>query len=271
MDIYLGRALTSKGPFYGLFVKQEETLFYPFTTDQDSFFDAIYNTSLNLSKLIKSCSDGPLKKFQYLPPVAPTKILAVGLNYRDHAKEFGQEVPEEPLLFLKPPSAATGHLQPIIYPSKAQRVDYEAELVVIIGKTVRNADKKTASEAILGYTCGNDITERQYQKKDGQWTRAKGFDTFAPFGPWIATSVNPEEGLSIKLFLNGELKQQSNTLNMLFTPVDLVAFASQIMTLYPGDIIFTGTPSGVGPLNPGDEVQVWIENIGSLVNFVIKE
>lgn len=268
MSLYPGRALTARGPLYGIFyVEAEQTLFYPLGANFEVLTAAV-EESKDLKSLLKSSADGPLRDFKFLPPSEPTKIVAVGLNYRDHAEEFGQPIPDEPLLFLKPPSSAIGHLESIIYPEQARQVDYEAELVVIIGKKIRNADRNAAARAIFGYTCGNDVTERNFQKKDGQWTRAKGFDTFAPFGPWIAINVCPEEGLNIKLYLNDELKQNSNTANMIFSPVELVQFASSIMTLYPGDVIFTGTPSGVGPVAPGDVVRVYIDRIGSLVNPV---
>jgi len=268
VKLYPGRALTARGPFYGIFqVEEEQTLFYPLGKNFELLVAAL-DESRDPQRLIKTSADEPFTDFKFLPPSQPTKIIAVGLNYRDHAEEFGLSIPDEPLLFLKPPSAAAGHLEPIIYPKQAQRVEYEAELAVIIGRQVKNADSKTAASAIFGYTCGNDVTERYYQKKDGQWTRAKGFDTFAPFGPWIAIDAHPEMGLKIKLYLNDKLKQHSSTVNMIFSPVELVAFVSGIMTLYPGDVIFTGTPSGVGPIAPGDVIKVSIEQIGTLINPV---
>lgn len=211
-----------------------------------------------------------LEDIKLLPPICPSKIVALGLNYRDHAEEFGLKLPDEPLIFLKPGSAVIGHLDDIVYPPLSQRVDYEGELGIVIGKIAKGVSAEEADAYILGYTCFNDVTARDLQKKDRQWTRAKGFDTFAPLGPWIETEIDPV-GLTLETFLNGEQKQSSNTFNLIFKPRQLVSFISQVMTLYPGDLIATGTPSGVGPMKVGDRVEVVIEGIGRLVNFVKKE
>ena len=208
-----------------------------------------------------------LDKAKILPPVNPSKIVAVGLNYRDHAIEFGEDIPDEPKLFLKPSTAVIAHKDYIVRPDSSNRVDYEAELAIVIKKTAKNIDAKDADSYILGYTCLNDVTARDLQKKDGQWIRAKGFDTFAPIGSVISTDIDADN-LDIKLILNGEVKQHSNTNNFIFKTKELVSFVSKIMTLLPGDIITTGTPSGVGPLKPGDEVKVVIEEIGELINYV---
>jgi len=209
----------------------------------------------------------PLEEIKLLPPTQPSKIVAVGLNYKDHAAEVKIEIPDEPLLFLKPSSAVIGHLDHIIYPPMSHRVDFEGELGIVMGKTAQGVPEEGADECILGYTCCNDVTARDLQGKDGQWTRAKGFDTFAPVGPWIETEIDPT-CLQLETFLNGERKQASNTSNLIFPPRRLVSFISQIMTLYPGDVIATGTPSGIGPMNVGDTVEVRIEGIGNLVNRV---
>ena len=209
----------------------------------------------------------PIEEVKLLPPTQPSKIVAVGLNYKDHAEELKSELPDEPLLFLKPSSAVIGHLDHIVYPPMSQRVDFEGELGIVIGKAAHHVPEERADECILGYTCCNDVTARDLQGEDGQWTRAKGFDTFAPLGPWIETEIDPT-GLTLETFLNGELTQSSNTSNLIFTPRQLVSFISQIMTLYPGDVIATGTPSGIGPMNVGDTVEVVIEGIGRLVNDV---
>lgn len=209
----------------------------------------------------------PLAEVRLLPPVQPSKIVAVGLNYRDHAEELKIELPTEPLLFLKPSSAVIGHLDPICYPPMSHRVDFEGELGVVIGKTTHDVPEQGADECILGYTCVNDVTARDLQGKDGQWTRSKGFDTFAPIGPWIETEIDPT-ALQLETFLNGERRQLSNTSNLIFSPRQLVSFISQVMTLYPGDVIATGTPSGIGPMKVGDQVEVCIEGIGRLVNGV---
>jgi 2-keto-4-pentenoate hydratase/2-oxohepta-3-ene-1,7-dioic acid hydratase in catechol pathway len=208
-----------------------------------------------------------LEAGRLLAPVQPTKVVAIGLNYRDHAEEVRLPLPEEPILFIKPSSSVIGPLDPILLPRTSRRVDYEAELGVIIGKEARHVPEERAAEFISGYTCLNDVTARDLQKKDGQWTRAKGFDTFCPIGPWVETEVDPSD-LSIELLLNGEPKQRSRTSNLIFNPFQLVAFVSGVMTLFPGDVIATGTPSGIGRLAPGDQVEVRIEGIGSLVNVV---
>lgn len=212
----------------------------------------------------------PIGKVKILPPVVPTKIIGVGVNYRDHAQEMGRPLPEEPLLFLKPPSALIGHNDAIIYPRAAQRVDYEGELAVIIKKEARDlSDEDDLNDVILGYSCFNDVTARDLQLKDGQFTRAKSFDTFASCGPCVVTDLDPSH-LAIKTFLNGKLRQSSNTRHLIFSVPFLVRFISRIMTLYPGDIITTGTPAGVGPMLPGDRVDVQIEGIGTLSNIVVK-
>lgn len=212
----------------------------------------------------------PIGKVKILPPVTPTKIIGVGVNYRDHAQEMGRTPPEEPLIFLKPPSAIIGHNEAILFPRMAHRIDYEGELAVIIKKEVHDLDDASdINEVILGYTCFNDVTARDLQLKDGQFTRAKSFDTFAPCGPCIATDVDPAH-LVVKTFLNGKLRQSASTSQMIFPIPFLIRFISKIMTLYPGDIITTGTPAGVGPMNPGDRVDVQIEGIGTLSNVVLR-
>lgn len=203
-----------------------------------------------------------------LPPVLPGKIVAVGLNYRDHAQEMGIEIPKEPILFMKPSTSVIGHLDAIRYPAQASRVDYEAELAVVIGKECRDVKAANAREYILGYTCFNDVTARDLQAKDGQWTRAKSFDTFAPIGPWIVTNLEDPHNLTVRAYLNGELKQSSNTANLIFNVYELIEFISHVMTLNPGDVIATGTPSGIGPMNIGDEVAIEIQGIGILENKV---
>lgn len=210
-----------------------------------------------------------LKQAVLLAPVVPSKVVAVGLNYRDHAEEVNLPVPEEPLLFLKPSTAIIGPEDPIVYPPISRRVDYEAELAVVIKKRCRNISAEHAREYILGYTCLNDITARDLQRKDGQVTRAKSFDTFCPLGPCIATDIDPN-GVTIESFLNGARKQASNTKNLIFPVEEIVARVSRVMTLFPGDVISTGTPAGVGPMQPGDRVEVRIEGIGSLRNPVVK-
>jgi len=211
-----------------------------------------------------------LSEITFLPPSMPTKIIAVGLNYFDHANEFQMKIPDEPLIFMKPPSTIIAHNDNIIYPKMSKQLDYEAELAVIIKNRIRNIEPKDVFKNILGYTCFNDITARDLQKKDVQWTRAKSFDTFAPFGPFISTELNPDN-LKIKLYKNSQLMQNSSTSNMIFKVDKIVSFISKIMSLFPGDIIATGTPSGVGQLEAGDIVEVEIEGIGILKNTVFLE
>jgi 2-keto-4-pentenoate hydratase/2-oxohepta-3-ene-1,7-dioic acid hydratase in catechol pathway len=210
----------------------------------------------------------PIGEVRILAPVLPSKIVAVGRNYKDHAAEMGNPLPVEPLLFLKPSTAVVGPRAAIVYPPASSRVDYEGELAVVIRRTARNlADDADVSAHILGYTCLNDVTARDLQEKDKQFTRAKSFDTFAPMGPCIAAGLDPA-ALDIKTFLNGRLCQSSNTRHLIFPVPFLVRFISRIMTLLPGDVITTGTPAGVGPMRPGDRVDVQIEGIGTLSNEV---
>jgi 2-keto-4-pentenoate hydratase/2-oxohepta-3-ene-1,7-dioic acid hydratase in catechol pathway len=211
----------------------------------------------------------PLREAHLMSPVAPTKVVAVGLNYVPHIEEMGHEMPTEPVLFIKPSTSVIGPGDPIQIPEGIGRVDHEAELGIVIGRRTHRADAEEAAENILGYVCGNDVTARELQKVDGQWSRAKGFDTFCPLGPWVATDVDPS-ALLVEAYVNGELRQRANTRDMLFHPYDLVAFVSRVMTLVPGDVVLTGTPSGIGPIKPGDDVEVRIEGVGSLVNPVVQ-
>jgi 2-keto-4-pentenoate hydratase/2-oxohepta-3-ene-1,7-dioic acid hydratase in catechol pathway len=209
-----------------------------------------------------------LKSVKLIAPVAPSKIVAIGLNFKAHAAEFDKELPDEPMIFLKPSTSVIGPGEDIIYPSHmSRRVDYEGELGAVIGRTAKDVEKSECGDYILGYTCFNDVTARDLQGRDVQYTRAKGFDTFAPMGPWIETELDPTD-VRIRSFLNGEKKQDTSTSDMIFDVFDLVSFVSHVMTLLPGDIIATGTPSGVGKMKPGDTVEVRIDGIGSLVNTV---
>ncbi len=210
-------------------------------------------------------AEAHLDQVTLLAPGAPTKIVAIGLNYRDHAREMGIAIPEEPLLFLKPPSALVGPEDAIVLPEASSRVDYEGELAVIIGRRARNVTPEEARDRIFGYTCLNDVTARDLQAKDGQWSRAKGFDTFACLGPAIETAVDPSD-LAIETWLNGKQVQASRTDQLIFDVDALVSFVSRVMTLEPGDIISTGTPAGVGPMQAGDIVEIRIEGIGTLRN-----
>jgi len=202
-----------------------------------------------------------------LAPCVPTKIIAVGLNYRDHARELGMQVPESPILFLKPPTSVIGPGETIVRPAMSSQVDYEAELGIVIRDRISRIPPEASRDHILGYTCANDVTARDLQKTDGQWTRAKSFDTFCPLGPWIETDLDPGD-LLVESYLNGERRQSSRTSQFIFGVDHLVSFISQVMTLEPGDLIITGTPAGIGPMQAGDEVEVRIEGIGSLKNRV---
>ncbi len=208
-----------------------------------------------------------LDKISLLAPVTPSKIIAIGRNYIEHAHEQQVEVPDTPLIFLKPPSTVIGPGQEILLPPQSKRVEYEAELAVVIGKQGRWIDILRVDEYILGYCIGNDITARDLQHSDGQWTRAKGFDTFCPLGPWIETDLDPSDIL-ITSRLNEEIRQMASTREMVFNIPQLVVFISSIMTIYPGDVILSGTPAGVGQLNANDEISISIEGIGELRNIV---
>ena len=209
----------------------------------------------------------PVGDVTLLTPCTPSKIVCVGRNYVEHARELGNDVPKMPLLFLKPPSSIINPGESIILPSQSQQVEHEGELVAVISKRGRNITVENARSHILGYTIGNDVTARDLQKTDGQWTRAKGFDTFCCFGPWIETDFDISDAL-ITCKVSGQPRQMGSTRDMIFNVATLVAFVSSIMTLEPGDILFTGTPAGVGPLKAGDEVVVEIEGLGQLSNPV---
>ncbi len=212
----------------------------------------------------------PTDEVRLLAPTCPTKIVAVGLNYKDHIREMGHEMPAQPVIFIKPSSAVLEPEGDIVLPPDAGQVDYEAEFALVIRKECKNVSPEDAKQYILGYTCLNDVTARQIQKIDGQWSRAKGYDTFAPIGPWIDDSLNPGD-TDVKLRLNGEIRQHSNTREFLFPVEELIGFVSRVMTLYPGDVITTGTPSGIGPLQAGDRVEVILNDTMILRNGVIEQ
>lgn len=209
----------------------------------------------------------PLSSVRLLPPTAPSKIVCVGRNYAAHAKEHGAEVPKVPLIFMKPPSSLIGYQQEIVLPQQSQQVEHEAELAVVIGAQGRWINPEEALNHVFGYTIANDVTARDLQFSDGQWTRAKGFDTFCPLGPWIETEFDPADAV-ITCHVNGEMRQMASTRDMIFSVQQLIAFISSVMTLETGDLLLTGTPAGVSPLNPGDSVEVTIEGLGTLTNPV---
>ena len=234
--------------------------------DGETISDAVGEMSGGFTQGAVSCR---LDEVTLLAPSLPTKIVAIGLNYRAHAAEFNKALPEDPMIFMKPTTALIGHGDEIVYPAHmSRRVDFEAELAVVIGKECRMVAEDEAESVIFGYTCFNDVTARDLQKTDTQYARAKGFDTFAPMGPWIETEYDPR-AVRIESYLNGEKRQDTSTEDMIFNVFHLVSFVSRIMTLLPGDVIATGTPSGVGKMKPGDIVEVRIEGIGRLVNRVV--
>ena len=254
---------TSAGPQYGEVVDRAGTLWIerlitPFEEDPGT-------------KLAEEAMEAvPMASVKLLSPVVPSKIVCVGRNYRDHAAELGNEVPKSPLLFLKPPSSVIGPEEEIQIPEQSQRVDFEGELAVVIGKKARQiGPDEDVKQYIRGYTIVNDVTARDLQKTDGQWTRAKGFDTFCPTGPLVTDEIDLTAGVEVETRLNGERKQHGNTSDFIF-PVDfLLRYITAAMTLYPGDLIPTGTPAGVGPVQPGDRVEVEIGGIGVLANPVL--
>jgi 2-keto-4-pentenoate hydratase/2-oxohepta-3-ene-1,7-dioic acid hydratase in catechol pathway len=210
----------------------------------------------------------PLAEVRLLAPVLPSKVVAIGKNYASHAAEMGGEVPESPLIFLKPSTSVIAHRDAIASPPSSERVDFEGELAVVISRLCRDVPEERAMEVVLGYTCANDVTARDQQATDGQWSRAKGYDTFCPLGPWIETELDPSD-LAITTTLNGETKQSSRTSVIVHKIPTLIAYITACMTLLPGDVILTGTPDGIGPMLVGDEVSVEIEGIGALTNPVV--
>lgn len=245
-----------------------------FSLEQEEKYGIVEGNMINLldkSFLLADCKETgetiPLDSVKLEAPVEPGKIVCVGVNYSKHAQEMNHDLPEDPIIFMKPPTSVLAPFAEIENPVISERVDYEAELAVVIGKTLKRASEEEALAGILGYTCANDVTARDLQQKDGQWTRGKSFDTFCPLGPWVVTGIVPWE-LDISLSLNGELKQSSNTRYMITNVAKLVSYISQVMTLKVGDVVLTGTPEGVGPMRSGDEVVVKIANIGELRNHL---
>ncbi len=251
----IGRILTPNGP---QFVIVEDDQLYALSGDPFQ------------GKVSRGNPLGPVAAATWLAPCVPSKIIAVGRNYVEHAREHGAEVPSEPLIFLKPPSAVIGPGSPIRLPPQSRQVEHEAELAVVIGRRGKDIPEREAWAYVLGVTCGNDVTARDLQRRDGQWTRSKGFDTFCPLGPWIVTHLSLEEISNAEILcrVNGEIRQRGNTREMVFPIPVLIAYISSVMTLELGDVILTGTPAGVGPLRPGDWVEVEVQGIGVLRNPV---
>jgi 2-keto-4-pentenoate hydratase/2-oxohepta-3-ene-1,7-dioic acid hydratase in catechol pathway len=246
-----------------------------FSTDDGVFFGAVEGDEIAaidahpFGELRFTGKRFPLADVRLVAPILPSKVVAIGKNYAAHAREMGGEAPSEPVIFLKPSTSVIGPGEPVAYPQKlSERVDFEGELAVVIGRLCRDVPVERTAEVVLGYTCANDVTARDLQRRDGQWARGKSFDTFCPIGPWIETEVEPAD-LAITTTVNGEVRQESRTSLLLHNVPTLIAYVSQVMTLLPGDVILTGTPEGVGPLEIDDEVAVTIESIGTLANRVV--
>jgi 2-keto-4-pentenoate hydratase/2-oxohepta-3-ene-1,7-dioic acid hydratase in catechol pathway len=260
------RLQTAHGPQYAEVVERDhdlwvERLIPPF--EEGPLSDAVDQAAAQFTPM-------PLARASLLAPVNPSKIVCVGRNYRDHAAELGNEVPAEPLLFLKAPSALIAPGEAIHIPSQSQRVDFEGEIAIVIGaRCSKMRDDEDPSEYIRGYTLANDVTARDLQKKDGQWSRAKGFDTFCPVGPLVSDEIDPGIGLRITTHLNDKLQQDGNTRDLIFPIATLLKYITAAMTLLPGDLILTGTPAGVAPMKPGDQVTVAVEGLTTLTNPVV--
>lgn len=260
----IARFTTGEDPQFGVVTGEVDEHGIP---DEDCVVVALNGDPLYVG-LHLSNKEYPLSEVRLLSPVLPrSKVVGIGRNYAAHAAEMGGEVPDEPLMFIKPNTSVIGPGDPIFYPRQTSELHFEGELAVVIGRICRDVPAEKAADVIQGYTIGNDVTARDLQRKDGQFTRAKGFDSFCPLGPWIETELDVSE-LSVQTYLNGDLKQDGNTRDLMFDVPTLVAHVSSVMTLLPGDVILTGTPEGVGPMQVGDEVEVSISGIGNLTNQV---
>jgi 2-keto-4-pentenoate hydratase/2-oxohepta-3-ene-1,7-dioic acid hydratase in catechol pathway len=261
----IARFTTGDDPRFGIVTGDVDDFGIP---DEESVITALSGDPLYVG-LQPIDEQHQLAAVRLLSPVLPrSKVVGIGRNYAAHAAEMGGEVPEEPLMFLKPNTSVVGPGDPVFYPSQSENVHFEGELGVVIGRICRDVPKEKAADVIHGYTIGNDVTARDLQKKDGQFTRAKGFDSFCPLGPWVETELDVSD-LRVQTFLNGEVKQDGRTSDLIFDVPTLVAYVTSVMTLLPGDVILTGTPDGVGPMEPGDEVEVSIQGIGNLTNKVV--
>ncbi|WP_395694284.1 fumarylacetoacetate hydrolase family protein [Nocardioides sp.] len=266
----IARFTTGEDPLYGVITGEVDDLGEP---DPDSVVVALAGDPLYVGvKLLEE--QHRLADVRLLAPVLPrSKVVAIGKNYAAHAAEMGGEPPAEPLMFLKPNTSVVGPGDPVFYPPQTSDLHFEGELAVVIGRICRDVPADQATDVIHGYTIANDVTARDLQRSDGQWTRAKGFDSFCPLGPWIETDLDPhdfEVGRSIQTHLNGDLKQDGNTRDLIFDIPTLIAHVTSVMTMLPGDVILTGTPEGVGPMQVGDEVEVSIAGLGTLTNKVVQ-
>jgi 2-keto-4-pentenoate hydratase/2-oxohepta-3-ene-1,7-dioic acid hydratase in catechol pathway len=268
--VRIARFTTGEDPLYGVVSGEIDEFGQP---AEDSVLVELTGDPLYVG-IKPTQTEHRLADVRLLAPVIPrSKVVAIGKNYAAHAAEMGGEVPEEPMMFLKPNTSVVGPGDPVYYPPQSERVDYEGELAVVIGRICRDVPPEQATDVIFGYTIANDVTARDLQKKDVQFTRAKGFDSFCPLGPWIETNLDPQtfaDGVSIQTHLNGDLVQDGSTKDLIFDIPTLIAHITSVMTLLPGDVILTGTPEGVGPMQIGDEVEVSIGGLGALTNTVVK-
>ncbi|HNA98797.1 MAG TPA: fumarylacetoacetate hydrolase family protein [Marmoricola sp.] len=262
----IARFTNGEDPLFGLITGDVDDLGIP---DEDCLITVLAGDPLHVG-IEPTQQTLPLSEVRLLAPVIPrSKVVAVGRNYAAHAAEMGTEVPTEPLLFIKPNTSVVGNGDPVFYPRQSQEVHYEGELAVVISRICRDVPREKAKDVILGYTVANDVTARDLQRRDVQFTRAKGFDSFCPLGPWIETELDVSD-LAVQTYLNGDLKQDGRTSDMVFDVPTLIEQISSVMTLLPGDVILTGTPEGVGPMEVGDEVEVFVQGIGNLTNKVVK-
>jgi 2-keto-4-pentenoate hydratase/2-oxohepta-3-ene-1,7-dioic acid hydratase in catechol pathway len=264
--VRIARFTTGEDPQFGIVTGDVDDLGIP---DEDSLITVLAGDPLYVG-LQPTDQQVRLADARLLSPVLPrSKVVGIGRNYAAHAAEMGGEVPEEPLMFLKPNTSVVGPGDPVFYPHQTDDLHFEGELAVVIGRICRDVPKEKYADVVHGYTVGNDVTARDLQRKDGQFTRAKGFDSFCPLGPWVETELDVSD-VRVQTFLNGERKQDGRTSDLIFDVPTLIAHVTSVMTLLPGDVILTGTPEGVGPMNAGDEVEVSIQGIGNLTNKVVK-
>jgi 2-keto-4-pentenoate hydratase/2-oxohepta-3-ene-1,7-dioic acid hydratase in catechol pathway len=264
--VRIARFTTGDDPRFGIVTGDVDDYGIP---DEDSLITVLAGDPLYVG-LQPTDEQLKLADARLLSPVLPrSKVVGIGRNYAAHAAEMGSDLPDEPLMFLKPNTSVVGPGDPIFYPRQTQELHYEGELAVVIGRICRDVPKEKYADVVHGYTAGNDVTARDLQRKDGQFTRAKGFDSFCPLGPWIETDLDVSN-LRVQTYLNGEVKQDGRTSDLIFDVPTLIAHVTSVMTLLPGDVILTGTPEGVGPMNTGDEVEISIQGIGNLTNKVVK-
>lgn len=264
--VRIARFTTGDDPRFGLVTGDVDDHGIP---DEDSLITALAGDPLYVG-LQPTDEQVRLADARLLAPVLPrSKVVGIGRNYAAHAAELGHDLPEEPLMFLKPNTSVVGPGDPVFYPRQTEELHYEGELAVVIGRICRDVPKEKWADVVHGFTIGNDVTARDLQRKDGQFTRAKGFDSFCPLGPWVETELDVSD-LRVQTFLNGDVRQDGRTSDLIFDVPTLIAHVTSVMTLLPGDVILTGTPEGVGPMNAGDEVEIVVQGIGSLTNKVVR-